>query len=49
MTSVSTTSPTTTVTRHPVGETYVYAAVAAVIVVIIAALAALLLRRRSRA
>jgi hypothetical protein len=47
MTSVSTTSPTTTVTRHPVGETYVYAAVAAVIVVIIAAVAALLLRRRS--
>jgi len=47
MTSVSTTLPTTTVTRHPVGETYVYAAVAAVIVVIIAALAALLLRRGS--
>ncbi|ESQ26585.1 MAG: hypothetical protein JCHSAcid_02370 [uncultured Acidilobus sp. JCHS] len=47
MTSKSTTPLTTTVTRHPVGETYVYAAVAAVIVVIIAALAALLMRRRS--
>jgi len=47
MTSKSTTSLTTTVTRHPVGEAYVYAAVAAVIIVIIAAVAALLMRRRS--
>jgi len=44
---VSTAPPTTTVTRHPVSETYAYAAVTAVIVVIIAVAAVLLLRRGS--